>query len=57
MVRHLLPTHQVHLDPHIPIIPGFLVSFVLGVLAPYIYNVRAGPPCPPALQLSTSPPC
>lgn len=28
----------VHLDPKIPLIPGFLVNFVLGVLAPYIYK-------------------
>ena len=26
-----------HADPHIPFIPGFLLNFVLGVLAPYIH--------------------
>jgi len=29
---------MVHLDPHIPFIPAFLLNFVLGVLAPYIFN-------------------
>jgi len=29
---------MVHLDPHIPYVPSSLVSFVLGILAPYIYN-------------------
>jgi hypothetical protein len=28
----------VHLDPHIPYVPAMLVNFVLGILAPYIYN-------------------
>jgi hypothetical protein len=28
----------IHLDPHIPFIPAFLLNFVLGVLAPYIFN-------------------
>ncbi|KAL4425457.1 hypothetical protein ABPG75_009473 [Micractinium tetrahymenae] len=27
-----------HLDPHIPFIPAFLLNFVLGVLAPYVYK-------------------
>ncbi|KAH7623547.1 hypothetical protein Ndes2526B_g01991 [Nannochloris sp. 'desiccata'] len=29
---------MVHLDPHIPYVPSSLVNFVLGILAPYIYN-------------------
>ncbi|PRW59375.1 START-like domain [Chlorella sorokiniana] len=29
---------MVHLDPHIPFIPAFLLNFVLGVLAPYVFN-------------------
>ena len=29
---------MVHLDPHIPYVPASLVNFVLGILAPYIYN-------------------
>ena len=28
----------VHLDPHIPYVPGSLVNFVLGILAPYIFG-------------------
>jgi hypothetical protein len=27
-----------HIDPHIPFIPAFLLNFVLGVLAPYVFN-------------------
>lgn len=27
---------MVYLDPHIPFVPGFLINFVLGILAPYI---------------------
>ena len=26
------------LDPHLPFVPGFLVSFLLKVVAPYIYK-------------------
>lgn len=29
---------MVHLDPHISYVPSSLVNFVLGILAPYIYN-------------------
>lgn len=29
---------MVHLDPHIPYVPGSLVNFVLGILAPYIFS-------------------
>jgi hypothetical protein len=35
--RHLTEAHlMVYLDPHIPFVPGFLINFVLGILAPYI---------------------
>lgn len=27
-----------HVDPHIPYVPGWLINFVLGILAPYVYN-------------------
>jgi len=29
---------MVHIDPHIPMVPAFLMNFVLGVLAPYIFS-------------------
>lgn len=29
---------MMHLDPHLAMIPAFLVNFVLGVLAPYMYR-------------------
>lgn len=28
---------QTHIDPHIPMVPAWLLNFVLGVLAPYIF--------------------
>ena len=28
----------VNLDPHIPYVPGALINFVLGIIAPYVYN-------------------
>jgi hypothetical protein len=35
--RDLTEAHlMVYLDPHIPFVPGFLINFVLGILAPYI---------------------
>lgn len=35
--KQLTEAHlMVYLDPHIPFVPGFLVNFVLGILAPYI---------------------
>jgi len=39
---HIIPRTDahlmVHVDPHIPYVPSSLVNFVLGILAPYIYN-------------------
>lgn len=29
---------MIYMDPHIPYIPAFLLNFVLGVLAPYVFN-------------------